>query len=101
MPVSGLSTFSNRATTVPAPMEATPDPHNAALGQAIRKLRKEAGLTQQQLADRARVTVKELRLVELGRVNADWGTVRYLAYGMEMNLADVFRLAEELEPRDR
>jgi DNA-binding XRE family transcriptional regulator len=41
--------------------------------------------------------VKDLRQIENGRVNADWGTVRYLAYGMEVRLADVFRLTEELE----
>lgn len=101
MSVSGLSIFSNWATTVPSPMEATPDPHNAALGQAIRKLRKGAGLTQHQLAERAQISVRELRQVELGRVNADWATVRYLAYGMEMNLTDVFRLTKELEPKDQ
>jgi transcriptional regulator with XRE-family HTH domain len=77
-------------------MAGTPDSHNVALGRAIKHLRKEAGLTQKQLADRAQVPVKELRQIEQGRVTADWGTVRYLAYGMEAKLADVFRVAEEL-----
>jgi transcriptional regulator with XRE-family HTH domain len=77
-------------------MAGTRGSHNVALGRAIRRLRKEAGLTQRQLAERAGVPVKELRLVENGAVNADWGTVRHLATGMKVPLADVFRLSEEL-----
>lgn len=72
------------------------DSHNVALGRAIRRLRKKAKLTQRELAERAGVPVKELRLIENGVVNADWGTVRHLAYGMEVKLADVFRLTENL-----
>jgi transcriptional regulator with XRE-family HTH domain len=82
--------------TLPYRMPGTRDPHNVALGRAIRRLRKEAKLTQRQLAKRAGVPVKELRLIENGVVNADWGTVRHLAYGMQVKLAEVFRLSEEL-----
>ncbi|HEY5942237.1 MAG TPA: helix-turn-helix transcriptional regulator [Solirubrobacterales bacterium] len=71
--------------------------HNVALGKAIRQLRKQAKLTQRDLAGRAGVPVKELRQIERGGVNADWGTVRHLAYALETKLADVFRLTEELE----
>lgn len=71
--------------------------HNVALGKAVRQLRKEAKLTQRSLADRAGIAVEELRQIERGRVNADWGTVRHLAYAMETKLADVFRLTEEFE----
>jgi transcriptional regulator with XRE-family HTH domain len=77
-------------------MEGARDSHNVALGRAIRRLRKEAGLTQRQLAERAGIPVKDLRLIENGAVNADWGTVRHLAKGMKVPLADVFRLSEEL-----
>jgi transcriptional regulator with XRE-family HTH domain len=76
------------------------DSHDVALGRAIKRLRKEAGLTQRQLAKRAKVPVRELRLIENGATNTDWGTVRYLAYAMEANLADVFRLTAELEGTD-
>jgi transcriptional regulator with XRE-family HTH domain len=82
-------------------MAGTRDSHNVALGRAIKRLRKEAGLTQQQLAERAQVPVNELRQIEQGRVSPDWGTVRYLAYSMAVKLPDVFRLTEELETRDR
>ena len=68
---------------------------NLALGRAIRQLRKEAALTQQELANRAEISKAHLRRIELGVVDADWATVRFLAYGMGVNLADVFRLMEK------
>ena len=71
--------------------------HNVALGKAIRQLRKDAKLTQRDLAERTGISVKELRQIERGGVNADWGTVRHLAYGMDAKLADVFQLTEEKE----
>jgi DNA-binding XRE family transcriptional regulator len=78
-------------------MERTRDVHNIALGKAIRQLRKGAGLTQQALADRAEVTVEELRRIEIGAVDADWGSVRRLAYALDKGLPEVFRLTEEME----
>jgi transcriptional regulator with XRE-family HTH domain len=51
-------------------------------------------LTQDGLAERARVPVGKLRQIEAGTVDADWGTLRHLAHGLETNLAEVFRLSE-------
>lgn len=78
-------------------MSRNQESHNVALGKAIRQLRKEAKLTQRNLAQQTGISVKELRQIERGRVNADWGTVRHLAYAMEAKLADVFRLTGHLE----
>lgn len=97
MGVSGFPTFSKPVTTVPHRMGDQPDQHNVALGKAIRRLRKDAGLTQQQLSDAAQVPVPDLRVIERGGVEADWGTIRHLAKGMQVRLAEVFRLTEELE----
>ncbi len=77
-------------------MEKTRDAHNIALGKAIRRLRKEARLTQQELADRAEVPVETLRRVEVGTIDAEWGTLRHLAYALGMELPEIFRLTEEL-----
>ncbi|HVD37543.1 MAG TPA: helix-turn-helix transcriptional regulator [Solirubrobacterales bacterium] len=77
-------------------MERTRDVHNIALGKAIRQLRKDARLTQQGLADRAEVPVEELRRIETGAVDADWGSVRRLAYALDVDLPEVFRLTEDL-----
>lgn len=73
------------------------DPHNVALARAIQKLRKEAGLTQQQLADRAEIPVVALQQIEAADIDADWGTLRHIASGLGTSLADLFRLVEEPE----
>jgi transcriptional regulator with XRE-family HTH domain len=78
-------------------MGETQEPHNLALGRAIHRLRSEAKLTQQQLADRAKVPLEELRLIEAGRVEATWGTLRRLSSGLHLDLAAIFKLTEELE----
>jgi transcriptional regulator with XRE-family HTH domain len=75
----------------------TRDVHNIALGNAIRQLRKDRRLTQEELADRADVPAEKLRSVEVGSIDADWGTLRHLAYALEVELADVFRMVEGLE----
>ena len=54
-------------------------------------------MSQQELADRARMPAATLRHIESGGVDADWATLRHLAYALEVELADVFRLTEELE----
>ena len=74
---------------------------NVALGRAIRKLREQAGLSEEEFARRTETPVAELRRVEAGEVEADWGTLRHLAYGLETELADVFRLAEFDHPEEQ
>jgi transcriptional regulator with XRE-family HTH domain len=78
-------------------MAETQDFHNVALGRAVRRLREEAGLTPDELAERTRVPAVELRAIEAGEVEADWGTLRGLACGMSVELADLFKLTEALE----
>lgn len=73
------------------------DPHNVALARAIQKSRNEAGLTQQQLADRAEIPVVALQQIEAASVDADWGTLRHIASGLGTSLSDLFQLVEELE----
>jgi transcriptional regulator with XRE-family HTH domain len=70
------------------------EPQNVALGRAIRQLRKEAGLAQEELAQRAEMAAGELSRIEAGATEARWGTLRRIAAGLETTLADVFRLAE-------
>jgi transcriptional regulator with XRE-family HTH domain len=78
-------------------MNGTRDPHNVALGQAMRRLRKEAKLGQEELAARAEVPMTTVSQIESGGIEADWGTLRRLAYALEVPLSEVFRLTEELE----
>jgi len=90
----GLQTLTSAVPSLQ--MERTRDVHNIALGKAIRQLRKDARLTQQALADRAEVPVEELRRIEIGAIDADWGSVRRLAHALDVALPEVFRLTEEL-----
>jgi transcriptional regulator with XRE-family HTH domain len=76
-------------------MEGIPDPHNVALGRAIRRSRDEAGLTQEELAAQAQMPIAELSLIEDGGIEADWGTLRHIAYGLDMDLPDLLRRAED------
>jgi transcriptional regulator with XRE-family HTH domain len=78
-------------------LEEKRDPHDIALGRAIGHLRRQAELSQQELADRAQMPVARLRQIENGSVDAEWGTLRHLAYALEVELADFFRLTEERE----
>jgi transcriptional regulator with XRE-family HTH domain len=73
------------------------DPDNVALARAIQKLRKDGGMTQQQLADRAEIPVVDLQQVEAATIDVDWGTLRHIATGLEASLADLFQLVEELD----
>jgi transcriptional regulator with XRE-family HTH domain len=67
---------------------------NVVLGRAIQKLRTEAGLSEEELAERAETSVAELRQIEAGEIEADWGTLRHIASGLGTSLGDVFRLAD-------
>ena len=82
-------------------MGESQEAQNVALGRAIRALREKAGLSEEELAGRAEMPVAELRRVEAGEVEADWGTLRHLAYGLETNLSNVFRLAEFDHPEEQ
>lgn len=67
---------------------------NVALGRVIRQLRKEAGLSQDMLAERSSVPVSKLQRIEAGAIDADWGSLRHLAHGLGTSLSEVFRLTE-------
>lgn len=82
------------ACTVPYRVAEPREAENVALGRIILRLREEAGLSQETLAERSGVPVDELQRIEAGVVDADWGTLRHLARGLETSLPEVFRLTE-------
>ncbi|HYQ79826.1 MAG TPA: helix-turn-helix transcriptional regulator [Solirubrobacterales bacterium] len=75
-------------------MAESQEAENVALGRVLRQLRKEAGLSQDGLAERSQIPVTTLQRIEAGAVEADWGTLRHLAHGLGTSLAEVFRLVE-------
>lgn len=70
-----------------------------ALGRAIRRLRTERGLSQEELGHLAEIHPTWISHIESGRTNPAWGTVRRIAAVFEVPLSAVVLLAESL-PED-
>jgi transcriptional regulator with XRE-family HTH domain len=67
------------------------------LGAALRELRTERGLSQEELAHRASLHPTWISHLESGRENPAWGTVRRLADALEVSLSALAERAEALE----
>ena len=67
------------------------------LGRAIRQLRTERGLSQEELGLRAEIHPTWVSHLESGRNNPAWGSVRRIAAALDVKLAELAALAEELE----
>lgn len=78
-------------------MARSEDPQ-VGLGKAIRQLRIKLELTQEELAERADVHSTWISHYESGRINPAWGNMRRVARGLEVTLAELAALAEDLEP---
>jgi transcriptional regulator with XRE-family HTH domain len=68
-----------------------------ALGQAVRELRLERGLTQGELADAADLNVTWLSHIEAGRPNPAWGTVSRIAAALDVPVSELALRAERLD----
>jgi transcriptional regulator with XRE-family HTH domain len=73
------------------------DDPQPALGDAIRELRKKRKVTQEDLAHDAGVTVGTLSLIERGKSNPAWGTVKRIAKALDTTMGD---LAKQVDKRD-
>lgn len=79
------------------PSSPDQDESLTALGQAVRQLRQEKGLAQEELARRADLHQALIARIEAGRRNPDWGTVRRISYALDLPLPDLIRKVEALE----
>jgi DNA-binding XRE family transcriptional regulator len=70
-------------------------PNAQQLAEHLRKLREDAGLTIEQLAQRAGLERDRVILIESGTVNQDLEEVSSYARGLGMRLSAVFRLWEQ------
>lgn len=68
-----------------------------ALGEAIRQLRTKRGLSQEDLAHLAGVTTGTLSVIERGRSNPAWGTVKAIAKALGISMPELAKLAEKHE----
>lgn len=77
------------------------EPHNVALGRAVGTFREANALTQRQLATRAKLPIEGLGEIERGEVEAVWGDLRRIAYGLKIRLPQLFALWEKIEDRQQ
>jgi transcriptional regulator with XRE-family HTH domain len=64
------------------------------LGVAIRRLREERGITQEDLAHDAGVTTGTLSKLERGESNPGWSTVERIAGALDVSLVELARAVE-------
>jgi len=74
-----------------------PDQPQPALGEAVRQLRARRGITQEQLAQNASLTTGTISLIERGQSNPAWGTIKALAEGLGVPVAEIAQKAADLE----
>lgn len=77
------------------PPALPPDP---ALARAVRKLREQNGMTQEDLATRSGTTLGTISRLESARSAPAWATVRAVAKALGVSLA---RLGEAIEKAER
>jgi transcriptional regulator with XRE-family HTH domain len=67
------------------------------LGRAIKQLRTERGLSQEEIGLRAEIHPTWISHIESGRNNPAWGSVRRIAAALGVKLSELAALAEELD----
>jgi transcriptional regulator with XRE-family HTH domain len=79
--------------TMPA---RSPDADQA-LAVVLRRLREERGETQEDLGYQVRLTAGSLSRIEQGQANPAWSTVRKIAEGLGVTLAELAKAVEQEE----
>jgi len=74
-------------------------PEHAALGDAVRDLRKKAGLSQEQLAEGANTDLTQVGGIERGIRNPSYTTLLRLAGALGTSVGKLTTLADELRAR--
>lgn len=71
-------------------------PEHAALGEAIRQLRQEAGMSQEELAERADTDLSQVGGIERGTRNPSYTTLLRLAAALDTTVGRIASLAGEI-----
>jgi transcriptional regulator with XRE-family HTH domain len=80
----------------PARRSKPRSPEHAALGEALRTLRGEAGMSQEDVAERAGTDLTQVGGIERGVRNPSYTTLLRLADALETTVGDIATLADEL-----
>lgn len=83
----------------PRRRKAPRSPEHAALGEAIRTLRSDAGLSQEQLAEGAGTDLTQVGGIERGVRNPSYTTLLRLAAALETTVGEMATLADELRAK--
>lgn len=71
-------------------------PEHAALGDALRQLRRQAGMSQEQLAEGAHTDLTQVGGIERGVRNPSYTTLLRLANALDTSVGELTTLADEL-----
>lgn len=82
---------------MPPPRRSKPrSPEHAALGEAVRRLRTEAEMSQEELAEAAGTDLTQVGGIERGIRNPSYTTLLRLATALETEVGDLTSLADRL-----
>jgi transcriptional regulator with XRE-family HTH domain len=84
-----------------SPRSFKPDPSLAALGEAVKTLRREQGLTQALLAKRAGIAVTYVGRIEKGERNLTWSALKRLCHGLGVQTSALLARVENAEPSEK
>ncbi|HAD82487.1 MAG: hypothetical protein A2509_10340 [Candidatus Edwardsbacteria bacterium RIFOXYD12_FULL_50_11] len=71
------------------------------IGQRIKKLRKDAGFTQDKLAVKASIHEKYIGQIERGEINTTIETISRIANALNVTIADIFNISEGPERKKK
>lgn len=74
-------------------------PDHEALGEAVRQLRKRAGMSQEQLAERMATDLTQVGGIERGTRNPSYTTLVRLAAALDTRVGAITNLADRLRER--
>lgn len=81
--------------------ELTAEQDQLILGRALRALRNEAGITQEQLAGRLKVDPTFVGRLERGQRGAHWRTIRRILTALDVSVAQFASAIEDAERQTR
>lgn len=70
------------------------------IGERIKKLRKEKGLTQKELAEMTGISLSAIEKYERGKLNPSLGKIESIANALEIGISNLIRLDEALKEID-
>jgi len=83
----------------PARRSKPRSPEHAALGEAVRTLRRDAGMSQEELADAAGTDLTQVGGIERGIRNPSYTTLLRLAAALETTVGELTTVADRLRER--